>query len=87
MSEYIKKCIDKVLSARFIITIMLSYTFCWITVKSLNLFMVNLASDKLPLIEKIVFFLLGSFCTKVGDVITSYFDRSDRTQPNGGKNV
>lgn len=79
-----KRIIDKVLSARFLITIMLAGTFCLITVKTLDMFMANLNNEKtLPMIEKIVFFLLGSFCTKVGDVITSYFDRSDRGKPQG----
>jgi hypothetical protein len=85
MIDKILHVLMKLTSARFLITVVMVFTFCWITNKSFNLMMGNIGNkDALPIIEKITMFLLGAFCTQVGNIVVSYFQRSDR-QPEGGQ--
>ena len=82
--QTVKHILSKISSGRWITTILITGTFCLITLKCFDLFMQNLATDKLPLIEKILMFILGAFTTQAGNVITSYFDRSDRKPEENG---
>ena len=78
--------LDKTTSARFIVTLAMTFTFCLITFMAMRMVSCNLNNDKvMPLLEKILFFILGSFTTQVTNVITSYFDRSDRKTTTEGK--
>lgn len=72
-------CIEKILSARFLVTIGLTYTFCLITYQTIMLFFANISNkEAIGIIEKIAMFVLGAFCTQFANVVTSYFGRSDR---------
>ena len=82
--ETVKQLLSKISSGRWIATVFITGTFCWITIRGIDLFAQNLATDKLPLVEKILMFILGAFTTQAGNIITSYFDRSDRKQEEGG---
>jgi len=76
------KGIMKLFSARFIVVIGMTFTFCWITNKALNIFIVNLENDKLlPTTEKILMFLLGAFASQFATIINNYFHRGDRSKP------
>jgi hypothetical protein len=83
--------IEKALSARFLVTIGLTFTFCLISYKTVMLFFDNIGNkEAIGTIEKIAMFILGSFCTQFANVVTSYFGRSDRMilseeNGNGGK--
>ena len=81
--ERVKQLLDKITSGRWIATVFITGTFCYITIKCIDLFTQNLATDKLPFVKEILMFVLGAFTTQAGNVITSYFDRSDRKQENG----
>jgi 4-hydroxybenzoate polyprenyltransferase len=83
--QTVKHILEKITSGRWITTVFLTGTFCLITLKCIDLFVANLATDKLPLVKEILMFILGAFTTQAGNVITSYFDRSDRKpEQNGG---
>lgn len=84
MREFLKHILSKMTSGRWITTVLITFTFCFITVKCINLFTANLGTDKFPVVEKILMFVLGAFTTQAGNVITSYFDRSDRKSENEG---
>lgn len=85
MNEILKHILSKIFSARFIIVILIMFTFCWITNKSLNLLIQNINNKEVyPIIEKIVMFLLGAFVGQVGNIVITYFNRPDRKE-NGGQ--
>lgn len=86
MNEYIKHILSKMTSGRWVVTVLLTGTFCLITIKCINLLIANLATDKLPIVKEILMFVLGAFTTQAGNVITGYFGRSDRKpeSENGG---
>lgn len=74
-----EKLLAKITSVRSIATLMIIFTFCFITNKSLNLFIANISNPVIaPILEKIVMFLLGAFCNQVATMTTGYFQRSDR---------
>lgn len=79
MQETRQRVLDKFLSARFLTTVVVIVTFCWLAVYSLILLKNNLTDkESLAVIEKITMFILGAFVTQVGNIITSYFRREDR---------
>lgn len=79
MSDIINRVLTKILSVRVLVTLMLSATFCFITVKTVDLFFANLGNkEAIGIIEKVAMFILGSFCTQMANVLTSYFGRTDR---------
>lgn len=83
--ETVKHILSKVFSARFIIVVLMMSTFCWITNKSLNLLILNINNKEVyPVIEKIMFILVGAFITQVGNIVITYFNRPDRKE-NGGQ--
>jgi len=82
MNDITKRAIIKIFSVRVLVTLMLSGTFCFITVKTLDLFFANLGNkEAIGIIEKVAMFILGSFCTQWANVLTSYFGRTDRQKP------
>jgi hypothetical protein len=87
MQDSLRRILDKALSARFIIAVGMTGTFCILAVMALMMFYRYVGDEKtLGLVREIVMFLLGSFCTQVGGVIASYFNRTDRAQLPGGEN-
>lgn len=75
----VNRILAKMLSVRVIVTLMLTGTFCVITYKTIDLFFANLGNkDAIGIIEKVAMFMLGSFCTQMANVLTSYFGRQDR---------
>ncbi len=76
----LNRFLAKVTSARFLVTMGLTFTFCLITWKTVMLFFANIGNkDTIDTIEKIAMFILGSFCTQFANVVTSYFGRTDRS--------
>lgn len=74
----LSRLIDKFTSARFIVTIFLVNTYCFVMWES-----VNLLKDKLITVETFLALLAG-FSSAVTLVIKSYFDRNDRITQTGG---
>lgn len=72
------RLIDKITSARFIVTISLVHTYCYIMWECVNLFKNKLISSETFLA------LLAGFSSAVILVIKSYFDRTDRITQTGG---
>ena len=86
MNDTGKRILDKLLSGRFLTTILFNGTFCTITIMAMAMFWANLDNEKtLPIVEKIAMFILGAFCSQVANVISSYFDRTDRNINGGNK--
>ena len=81
--ETFKHILGKLSSGRWIVTVFLTGTFCYICVKLVNIFILNIGTDKLPVIEKILMFVLGAFVTQLANVVTGYFRREDRATENG----
>ena len=78
-----QKIVYKLFGARYIVTLLMTTTFCLITYKTLMLFFANLANKEVVgVIEKVAMFILGAFCTQMANVLSSYFVRSDRANPN-----
>lgn len=78
-----QKIVYKFVGARYIVTLLMTATFCYITYTTLMLFFANLANKEVvDTIEKIAMFILGSFCTQMANVLASYFGRNDRVNPN-----
>jgi len=75
--------ISKLTSARFLVTVGLTFTFCLISYKTLMLFFANVGGEKAVIIEKVAMFILGCFCTQFANVVTSYFGRADRVARDG----
>jgi len=87
--EVIDVIVSKLTSARFLVTLGLTYTFCLISYKTLMLFFESLANEKVSgPVEKVAMFILGAFCTQFANVVTSYFGRTDRNgkDTNGESN-
>lgn len=86
-AKLFQRVADKLTSARFLVTVIMVSTFCLITINSLSMFIKYLENEKvIGLVREIVMFILGAFCTQVGGVISSYFNRADRQKPeNGGQ--
>jgi hypothetical protein len=73
------RVLGKMLSVRVIVTLMLTATFCAITYKTVDLFFANIGNkEAIGTIEKVAMFMLGSFCTQMANILTSYFSRTDR---------
>lgn len=78
-SIVVNRVLGKILSVRVLVTLMLTVTFCAITYKTVDLFFANIANkEAIGVIEKVAMFILGSFCTQMANVLTSYFSRTDR---------
>jgi hypothetical protein len=78
---FLDRLFAKVTSARFIVTLGLTYTFCLISYQTIMLFFENLENEKVSgSVEKMAMFIMGAFCTQFANVVTSYFGRNDRTQ-------
>ena len=71
--------LGKILSARFLVTLMVISTLCFIVIKSLEL-TINVVHDEkaFTLAKEIVMFILGAFISVVTAIVTSYFQRVDR---------
>lgn len=73
------KILHKLISARYIMTIMVIVTLCWAVVKCFSLVGASLHDEKaFTLVKEIIMFVLGAFVSVVTNVVTSYFQRQDR---------
>jgi len=80
MVEKIGRIIDKVLSARFLITVAIGYTFCFIVIgATINLLSGHSSIEQFKSILEAV-----GFSSIVGMVIPFYFLRNDRQQQKEG---
>ena len=88
MDKDFLKVVTKLFSVRFWVTLILTISFCAVVFKLIDIFAANLGNDKtLGIIKDVLMFVLGVFCGKFGDVITSYFQRTDRAEETKEKVV
>lgn len=74
----LEKVLDKVLSARFLITIFIGMTYCWIVKHAVSFY---LESQKASAenIESFATGLIMGFSGVATFIFKAYFDRTDRT--------
>ncbi len=75
--EIVSKSLDKILSARFIITIFIGLTYCKMVHHCVYYFLDSMKNDPTRL-EAFVTGLIMGFSSIAMFVIKSYFDRTDR---------
>ena len=79
-----KRLMDKVLSARFIVTVLLASTLCYAVRESFRVIgMENIDKEIMSFRKEIFMYVMGMFSGIVSSVITSYFSRQDRKAPDG----
>ena len=79
-----RRVFDKITSARFIISIMVIWTICSVTDKSMDLLVKSLVDKEQFLAVKEVFiYMMGVLSGIAGSVVALYFTRQDRVQQNG----
>lgn len=73
------RAVYKVLSARFIVTVLLAGTLCYAVKESFRIVgLTNAEGDLMAFRKEIFMYVMGMFSGIVGSVITSYFSRQDR---------
>jgi Na+/serine symporter len=78
-AEITNRIFAKVLSARFLIAIMLAGTLCFCAIKVLELVAAqNLDKDSIAIRKEIFMYVMGAFTTACSSVVTLYFTRTDR---------
>ena len=76
--------IEKITSARFIISVMIIWTICMVTDKSMDILAKSIADKEQFLAVKEVFvYLMGIVSGIAGTITTLYFTRQDRKAENG----
>ena len=79
-----KRFMDKVLSARFIVTVLLASTLCFAVRESFRVIGIeDLDKEVMAFRKEIFMYVMGMFSGIVSSVITSYFSRQDRKTPDG----
>ena len=74
-----ERIIDKILSARFLVTLIVIGTLCWSVGKSIDMAASVVQDEKMfTLAKEITMFILGAFVSVVTAIVTSYFGRTDR---------
>jgi FtsH-binding integral membrane protein len=77
------KTMEKLLSVRAIVTVMVIVTLCTIVFKCLDLLITNIDdAQKFDRIKDVVMYLFGAFISVVTMATTAYFNRSDRWKEN-----
>ncbi len=77
--------VDKLLSARFLSTVLVIGTLCILLIIVVSkCFLMPEAFDKL---KDLVMLLAGAFVATVSSIVAMYFGRADRENKGGGKNV
>lgn len=77
--QVLQRALNKIISARYLITIAVIATLCWAVVKCFDLISLSLKDEKsFSLVKEIIMFVLGAFISVVTNVVTSYFQRNDR---------
>lgn len=77
MKNWLPNIIDKVFSARFLITVMIGFTYCKMVHHCVYFYLASMKSDPGKL-EAFVTGLIMGFSSIAMFVIKSYFDRTDR---------
>jgi len=73
------RALDKILSARFIVTVLLAATLCYAVKESFRIVgLTNAEGEVMAFRKEIFMYVMGMFSGIVGSVITSYFSRQDR---------
>jgi hypothetical protein len=73
------RIIDKVISARFLVTVLLATTLCYAVKESFRIVGLTGGEGEIIAFRKEIFmYVRGMFSGIVGSVITSYFSRQDR---------
>lgn len=80
-SSLIASVLDKVLSARFIITVCIGFTYCKMVHHCVYFYLESMKSDPGKM-EAFVTGLIMGFSSIAMFVIKSYFDRTDRPSTN-----
>ena len=79
MKETLDRIISKVTSARFIVTLMVVATYCFMVHKTLGMYAAKQVS------KDFFFGMFSGFSAIVGSIVTFYFTRPDRK--NGDNNA
>jgi hypothetical protein len=74
-----ERIVDKLLSARFVIVLLMYATLCYAVGKSFQIIGLDCADKELLNFRKEIFlYVMGVFSGLIGGIGTSYFVRSDR---------
>lgn len=79
--KWLEIILDKVLSARFIITVCIGFTYCKMVHHCVYFYLESMKSDPGKM-EAFVTGLIMGFSSIAMFVIKSYFDRTDRSTPD-----
>ena len=78
-AEIANRVFAKILSARFLIALMLAGTLCFCAIKVIELVSAtNLDKDAAAIRKEIFMYVMGAFTTACSSVVTLYFTRTDR---------
>jgi hypothetical protein len=73
------KFAEKITSARFIISVMIIGTLCWVVVRTTDLLRLGLEDkEKFMAVKEVFVYTMGIVSGIAGSIVTLYFNRSDR---------
>jgi hypothetical protein len=74
-----ERIVDKILSARFLIVLVMYATLCFAVVQSFRIVGIECTDKELLTFRKEIFlYVMGVFSGLIGGIGTSYFTRTDR---------
>jgi len=80
----LKRVLEKVTSVRSIVSVMIIWTVCYVTMNCMDLLKVSVQNkDQFLLVKEVFIYLMGIVSGIAGSIITLYFTRSDRHNGNG----
>ncbi len=75
----LKTIIDKVTSVRSIVSVMIIWTVCYVTMNCMDLLKTSVQNkDTFLMVKEVFIYLMGIVSGIAGSVVTLYFTRTDR---------